>query len=145
MPKPYKHLTQEDRDRLSLLKVQGKFLREIAGLIGRDVSTVSRELARNAPPIRQGYYLPHRAQQRADARKAIGHERERLRKLVRACAIKGASLQTLRHSFASHLVMNGTDVYTVQKLLGHSSIKTTEIYAHLAPDFLKAAVEKLEF
>ena len=67
------------------------------------------------------------------------------RKLVRACGIKGASLHTLRHSFASHLVMNGTDVYTVQKLLGHSSIKTTEIYAHLAPDFLKAAVEKLKF
>jgi site-specific recombinase XerD len=41
--------------------------------------------------------------------------------------------------------MNGSEIYTVQKLLGHSSIKTTEIYAHLAPDFLKAAVEKLEF
>lgn len=67
------------------------------------------------------------------------------RKLVRQCGIKGASLHTLRHTFASHLVMNGTDVYTVQKLLGHSSIKTTEIYAHLAPDFLKAAVEKLAF
>jgi len=61
------------------------------------------------------------------------------------CGIKGASLHTLRHTFASHLVMNGTDVYTVQKLLGHSSIKTTEIYAHLAPDFLKAAVQKLVF
>lgn len=67
------------------------------------------------------------------------------RKLVKLCAIKGASLHTLRHTFASHLVMNGTDVYTVQKLLGHSSIKTTEIYAHLAPDFLKAAVEKLKY
>ena len=41
--------------------------------------------------------------------------------------------------------MNGTDIYTVQKLLGHSSIKTTEIYAHLAPDFLKAAMEKLKY
>jgi site-specific recombinase XerD len=41
--------------------------------------------------------------------------------------------------------MNGTDIYTVQKLLGHSSIKTTEIYARLAPDFLKAAVERLRF
>ena len=67
------------------------------------------------------------------------------RKLVKLCAIRGVSLHTLRHTFASHLVMNGTDVYTVQKLLGHSSIKTTEIYAHLAPDFLKAAVQRLNF
>lgn len=67
------------------------------------------------------------------------------RKLAKLCAIRGASLHTLRHTFASHLVMNGTDVYTVQKLLGHSSIKTTEIYAHLAPDFLKAAVERLHY
>ncbi|MEK6535935.1 MAG: tyrosine-type recombinase/integrase, partial [Actinomycetota bacterium] len=76
----------------------------------------------------------------------LGHILSRdFRKLLKFCGIKCASLHTLRHTFASHLVMKGTDVYTVQKLLGHSSIKTTEIYAHLAPDFLKAAVQKLEF
>jgi integrase len=81
-----------------------------------------------------------------DGKPHDGHILSRdFRKLAKACAIKGASLHTLRHTFASHLVMNGTDIYTVQKLLGHSSIKTTEIYAHLAPDFLKAAVEKLQF
>jgi site-specific recombinase XerD len=67
------------------------------------------------------------------------------RKLTRACGIKGVSIHTLRHTFASHLVMSGADLYTVQKLLGHSSIKTTEIYAHLAPDFLRAAVAKLKY
>ncbi len=41
--------------------------------------------------------------------------------------------------------MSGTDLYTVSKLWGHSSIKTTEIYAHLSPDFLKAAIERLKF
>ena len=93
--------------------------------------------------------LPHRSEwvfsnRNADANE--GHVLSRdVRKLMKLCAIKGASLHTLRHSFASHLVMNGTDIYTVQKLLGHSSIKTTEIYAHLAPDFLKAAIERLRF
>ena len=48
---------------------------------------------------------------------------------------------TLRHTYASHLVMNGTPLYTVSALLGHSDSKTTQIYAHLAPDHLKEAVE----
>lgn len=74
----YKHLSEEDRDRLSLFRAQQRSLREIAGLIGRDVSTVSRELKRNAAPTNTGYYLPHKAQERADARKVSSHERQRL-------------------------------------------------------------------
>lgn len=80
MPRPYRQLTQDERDRLALFRAQGKSLRCIAGLIGRNVSTISRELKRNAPPVHQRYYLPHKAQKRADVRKAVGHQRERLRK-----------------------------------------------------------------
>ena len=52
-------------------------------------------------------------------------------------------LHKLRHTFASHLVQNGVDLYRVSKLLGHSSIQMTEIYAHLAPADLNNAIKKL--
>jgi len=53
-------------------------------------------------------------------------------------------IHTLRHTFASWLVQIGTPLYTVSKLMGHSSIKMTERYAHLAPDTQRAAAMDLE-
>ena len=49
-------------------------------------------------------------------------------------------LHKLRHTFASHLVQNGVDLYRVSKLMGHSSIKMTERYAHLAPPNFEEAI-----
>ncbi|MFC1869512.1 tyrosine-type recombinase/integrase [Thermodesulfobacteriota bacterium] len=54
------------------------------------------------------------------------------------------TFHSLRHTFASWLVMQGEPLYTVQKLMGHKTIALTERYAHLAPDTLKAAVAIFE-
>lgn len=53
---------------------------------------------------------------------------------------KGQSAHVLRHSFASHFVMNGGDILTLQKILGHSTVSMTMRYAHLSSDHLAFAV-----
>jgi integrase/recombinase XerD len=55
---------------------------------------------------------------------------------------KSISPHTFRHSFASALVQGGADLRTVQEMLGHESILTTEIYAHLDKEYLKDTVNR---
>lgn len=57
----------------------------------------------------------------------------------------GGSLHRLRHTFCAHLVMNGVPLRRVQLLAGHADYKTTEMYAHLAPEGAGDAVSKLAF
>ncbi len=66
--------------------------------------------------------------------------RQRVWQLVRAAAQRAgrsASPHMLRHSCATHMVENGADLRTVQTILGHADISTTQVYTHLALDRLK--------
>ena len=63
---------------------------------------------------------------------------------LRRAKISDFRFHDLRHTFASQLVRCGVDLYVVQKLLGHSTPKMTQSYAHLREDQLKEAIDKID-
>jgi len=71
--------------------------------------------------------------------------RQRVWQIVKSASLgsgRHASPHMLRHSCASHMVENGADLRTVQTILGHSDISTTQVYTHLALDRLKTVYQK---
>jgi integrase/recombinase XerD len=74
------------------------------------------------------------------AKGAHGLTRNRVWQMVNAASKAGrhASPHMLRHSCATHMVENGADLRTVQTILGHADISTTQVYTHMALDRLKS-------
>ena len=74
----------------------------------------------------------------------LGSIKGSFKNAVKKSGLINFKFHDLRHTFASQLVMNGADLYVVQKLLGHASTNMTPRYAHLRPEQLKEVIVKLE-
>ena len=65
-----------------------------------------------------------------------------IKKYLTEAGIKGASVHTLRHTFATHHVAQGTSLRTVQEVLGHADLKTTSIYVQLAQETVRKELQE---
>ena len=66
-----------------------------------------------------------------------------LKATLKRAGLEG-NVHKIRHTMASHAILKGVSIYEVKELLGHQDIKTTMIYAHLTPNALRKAINKLE-
>jgi len=117
-----------DRDVITLVNKEGFTLKN------RESRTVplNRELKEILAPLckQRGYCFHNRKGKQFDDTELT---REFKSVIAKPSGLPNFTLHTLRHTFASHLVMKGVSIFKVSQWLGHKSVNTTMIYAHLAP------------
>lgn len=122
-----------DSERMVIRVVQGKGRKDRYVMLSRKLLGVLRDYWRQERP--EPWLFPGQDANRPLSRTTA--YRVFVRACVRAGVRKDVSFHTLRHSFATHLLEQGTNLRVIQRLLGHASIRTTQIYTHVAGSYLR--------
>ena len=126
----------------NLIRVeQGKGRKDRYTLLGKPLLRILRDYWRAYHPT--DYLFPGKEKTVPITVSSV--QRVYYRAKARAGIDKGRGIHTLRHCFASHLLSDGTDIYTLKRLLGHRSIKTTWRYCHVSQEDLLNTPNPLTF
>ncbi len=121
-----------------IIKVMGKGRKERLVPIGDTAMLAIREYLEKRKIDARALFL-----NKSKARISARGVRDIVEKYIHLAGIReGVSPHTLRHSFATHLLNRGADLRTVQELLGHANLSTTQIYTHLTTEKLKSVYDK---
>lgn len=134
------------REEIHTLKTRNiDFLRNRIHIVG-DETWTPKDYERRHLPMKESL-AAHLKKTLGRSAYVLGDERPNLdvmttyfRRLVDRAGLQG-SLHTGRHTYGSHLAMAGVPLIVIKERMGHASTKTTEIYAHLAPDKMQAAYQ----
>jgi len=132
-------LSMDDVDFISgIVKVMGKGKKERIAPIGEVAIAAIRKYLDKRKKQNNAIFL-----NKNGGRITTRGVRDIVEKYIRSAGIKqGVSPHTFRHSFATHLLNRGADLRTVQELLGHANLSTTQIYTHLTTEKLKSVYDK---
>lgn len=136
-------LTRGDLDlERGIVTCRGKGGKQRLVPVGRSALMFLRDYLKVRPELARGKVLPQlflskrgKAVMRQDIWQLI-------KKYAEPLGLKGIGPHSLRHSFATHLIQRGADSRSVQTLLGHSDLGTTQVYTHLTNQHLREAYEK---
>lgn len=136
-------LSIEDVDLIAgAAKVRGKGKRERITLLGSQAQQAIRNYLQKRPAVlsaSSGPLFLNKSGKRLSDRSV----RRIMEKYVRKCSIEQKiSPHSIRHSFATHLLNNGADLRSVQELLGHKNLSTTQIYTHLSSQRIREMYSK---
>ena len=139
-------VSMEDLDLIGeVVKAKGKGKKERLVPLGRPAIEALRDYLAVRPTLAQGHSVSRRALfiNKGGGRLSDRGIRRLFDKHARRAGLGGrASPHTLRHSFATHMLNRGADLRSVQELLGHASLASTQIYAHVTTERLKAVYDK---
>lgn len=129
-----------DSDKMQIRVRQGKGAKDRIVLLSPTLLEMLRSYFRRYRPVRYLFYGQSPQQPLSE---------RYVQRMVRWLSAKaglrpGVTTHTLRHSFATHLLEQGTQVPYIQELLGHRSIKTTMLYARVSPSALRKVISPLD-